>query len=318
MPRQPPCRRLRSPMPAPQGKRRAQKKQGNFRVFCNDTTPPSRCGRGATTRRQQSRECTPGCPLAEKKFRDRVRFRHRTSANAQKCANFFASCARRDARDASRAASPRRGASRHCDATCTHVATAPQRRPPPSSASTPSRHRHLRAVASTDTDRTGGRLAPAHTSQARNDDVRDAHHVAAACSSPPHTALMPRRTRTASENRRRRRAGQRTSPRAATRCARGATGDSLTPSSHRRTPRRQRHELPQRPYGNADDVVAAQGPKRNRPHEAAGSGVATGDRLSGRRPRAVRRIRPATAVRSTARRRPLPAPGSSLRRRHLR
>lgn len=57
-------------------------------------------------------------------------------------------------------------------------------------------------------------------------------------------------------------------------------GDNLTPSSHQRTPRRQRHGLSQRPCeeggAEADDGGAAWRPKRNRPHWAAGSGVATG------------------------------------------
>ncbi|MCW0403819.1 hypothetical protein NB718_002009 [Xanthomonas sacchari] len=77
-----------------------QKKQGNFRVFCNGTLPRSPCGQASAKRRREPRRCTPACPLAEKKIRDRTRFRHRTSANAQKCANFFASCGAHDARDA--------------------------------------------------------------------------------------------------------------------------------------------------------------------------------------------------------------------------
>lgn len=320
MPRQPPCRRHRSPMPAPQGKRRAQKKQGNFRVFCNDTTRPSRCGRAATTRRQQSREHTPGCPLAEKKFRDRVRFRHRTSANAQKCANFFASCAGRDARDASRWASPRRAASRHCDATCTHVVATLQRRrpprPPPRHAATDSfaRVRRPTRIAQVAGWR---RHAPL-----RRAAMTCATHVASPLPvprAPLRTAPAPRRKTGAA-----RRAGASDTATHGNHAALAVQpDDNLTPSSHRRVPRRSRHELPQRPCRGPRRRCGRRWPLRGAQKETGRTRRPVrvsrrGGRLSGRLPRAVRRTRPARAVRSTARRRPLPAPGSSLRRRHLR
>ncbi|MCW0390280.1 hypothetical protein NB690_000854 [Xanthomonas sacchari] len=112
-----------------------QKKQGNFRVFCNDTLPRSRCGQAAAKRRREPRRCTPACPLAEKKFRDRTRFRHRTSANAQKCANFFASCGAHDARDACvprrRVAPHRATATRPARTSPTHRDAHDCPRPPP-------------------------------------------------------------------------------------------------------------------------------------------------------------------------------------------
>ncbi len=320
MPRQPPCRRHRSPMPAPQGKRRAQKKQGNFRVFCNDTTRPSRCGRVATTRRQQSREHTPGCPLAEKKFRDRVRFRHRTSANAQKCANFFASCAGRDARDASRQASSRRGASRHCDATCTHLVATPQRRrpprPPPRHAATDSFARVHRPT----------RIAQVAGWRRHAPLRRAATTCATHAASPllflaPHTAPhpVPRRKTGAAGHARRM---HRTPPRGNHAALEVQSGDNLTPSSHQHTARRLRHGLPQRPCRGGRRRCGTTWSLRAAQKETGRTGRPVrvsrrGGRLSGRLPRAVRRTRPARAVRSTARRRPLPAPGSSLRRRRL-
>lgn len=171
-----------------------QKKQGNFRVFCNDALPPSRCGQASATRRRQLRWCAPACPLAEKKFRDRMRFRHRTSANAQKCANFFASCGDLDARDASRTASPRRDTSHHRDTTCTHVADTPPRMRRPSPTSTSCFHRCRRMGVSTGADRTGRRLTPAHTAPSHIGDVRSAAtsplpasptHIAPACRAAP-------------------------------------------------------------------------------------------------------------------------------------
>ncbi|MBB5883456.1 hypothetical protein GGR71_000482 [Xanthomonas sp. F1] len=153
--------------------------------------PASHCRQASTTRRRQLRRRAPACPLAEKKFRDCVRFRHRTSANAQKCANFFASCGGHDARDASRGASPRRVASRHRDTTCMHVADTSRhtRLPSPSSHHVANASSRCRCtVASTGTARRGSRLVPVRTAPSRISEVRSARPVATARASPTRVA----------------------------------------------------------------------------------------------------------------------------------
>lgn len=321
MPRRPPCRRRRSPLPTSQGKPRTRKKQGNFRVFCNSVVPASHCRQASTTRRRQLRRRAPACPLAEKKFRDCVRFRHRTSANAQKCANFFASCGGHDARDASRAASPRRVASRHRDTTCMHVADTPRHTRLPSP--TPG-HASIDAFAWTrrpaqPAEVVGRRRhAPRRRASATYEAAPRRRCLFVA---DPHRASAPRRKtgtdryagranrlRPHAANTLRSRGCPRKRSHAVFAKAQAAAGEVACRDNHGET-------------GDADaddDGRVARPQKRNRPHWAAGSGVATGSRLSGRRPRAVRHTRPATAVRSTARHRPLPAPGSSLRRRRPR
>ncbi|MCW0447409.1 hypothetical protein NB706_000243 [Xanthomonas sacchari] len=226
-----------------------------------------------------------------------------------------------------RAASPGRAASRHCDTTCTHVADTPRRARLPSPTSMPSRQRVLGrcrcTVVSTGTARRGDRLAPARTAPPCIGDASSAHRIADAPASPTHVASpchaapAPRR-KTGADRRadRRHRSPPDATDTLRSRCARrrphmvfAATQATRVPGSPCREWRCRR--------ANAGELAEPR-PKRNRPHWAAGSGIAMGGRLSGRRPRAVRRTRPATAVRSTARHRPLPAPGSSLRRRRPR
>lgn len=307
-----------------------QKKQGNFRVFCNDTLPRSPCGQAAAKRRREPRRCTPACPLAEKKIRDRTRFRHRTSANAQKCANFFASCGAHDARDACvprhRAVPHRATATRPARTRPTHRDAHDCPRPPPcqvanaSSGDAVARSCRPAPLAEViDWRRHAPRRRASTTRAARTASPMPARRRPASCL---HATLHLRRVgKPAPADARVVGIGHRQTRR--TRCARGAPGGELTWSSQRRTQRRRRRAFRDR---HAEMALPTRErwrprrarPKRNRPHWAAGSGIAMGGRLSGRRPRAVRRTRPATAVRSTARHRPLPAPGSSLRRRRPR
>lgn len=230
-----------------------------------------------------------------------------------------------------RAASPGGAALRHRDTTCTHVADTPRRARLPSPTSMPSRQRVLRrcrcTVVSTDAARRGDRLALARTAPPCVGEASSAHRIADAPASPTHVAspchaALRRVGKPAPADAPIVGIGHRQTRR--TRCARGAPGSDLTWSSQRRTQRRRRRAFRDRhaeralPTREHWRLRRARPPKKNRPHWAAGSGVAMGGRLSGRRPRAVRRTRPATAVRSTARHRPLPAPGSSLRRRRPR
>ncbi len=226
-----------------------------------------------------------------------------------------------------RAASPGRAASRHCDTTCTHVADTPRRARLPSPTSMPSRQRVLGrcrcTVVSTGTARRGDRLAPARTAPPCIGDASSAHCIADAPASPTRvvppcrTAPAPRR-KTGADRRadRRHRSPPDATDTLRSRCARRRPHMVFAATPATRVPGSPYTEWRCR-RANAGDRAEPR-PKRNRPHWAAGSGIAMGGRLSGRRPRAVRRTRPATAVRSTARHRPLPAPGSSLRRRRPR
>ncbi len=226
-----------------------------------------------------------------------------------------------------RAASPGRAASRHCDTTCTHVADTPRRARLPSPTFMPSRQRVLGrcrcTVVSTGTARRGDRLAPARTAPPCIGDASSAHRIADAPASPTHVASpchaapAPRR-KTGADRRadRRHRSPPDATDTLRSRCARRRAHMVFAATQATRVPGSPCREW-RCPRANAGELAEPR-PKRNRPHWAAGSGIAMGGRLSGRRPRAVRRTRPATAVRSTARHRPLPAPGSSLRRRRPR
>lgn len=230
-----------------------------------------------------------------------------------------------------RAASPGGAASRHRDTTCTHVADTPRRARLPSPTSMPSRQRVLGrcrcTVVSTETARRGDRLAPARTAPSCIGEASSAHRIGDARASPTRVvppcraAPAPRRKAGAG-----RRAGRRhRSPPDATNTLRSRYArrrpHMVFAATHAATQATRVPGSPCREWrcrrANAGEFAEPR-PKRNRPHWAAGSGIAMGGRLSGRRPRAVRRTRPATAVRSTARHRPLPAPGSSLRRRRPR
>ncbi|MCW0463287.1 hypothetical protein NB705_000360 [Xanthomonas sacchari] len=230
-----------------------------------------------------------------------------------------------------RAASPGGAASRHRNTTCTHVADTPRRARLPSPTSMPSRQRVLGrcrcTVVSTETARRGDRLAPARTAPPCIGDASSAHRIADARASPTHV-VPPRRAAPAPRRKTGagRRAGRRhRSPPDATNTLRSRYArrrpHMVFAATHAATQATRVPGSPCREWrcrrANAGEFAEPR-PKRNRPHWAAGSGIAMGGRLSGRRPRAVRRTRPATAVRSTARHRPLPAPGSSLRRRRPR
>ncbi len=111
------CRSPRSAAPGPRRQpsrnpRRnfgANKNNGNSRAFLQhaDATERFACCRAWRWRHPRAR--TRACPQAEKNFSRHAPFRHRTRANAQNCANFFAlfgACERACA--APRTASPRR------------------------------------------------------------------------------------------------------------------------------------------------------------------------------------------------------------------
>ncbi len=227
-----------------------QKKQGNFRVFCNDTLPRSRCGRAAAKRRREPRRCTPACPLAEKKFRDRTRFRHRTSANAQKCANFFASCGAHDARNACvprrRVVPHRATATRPARTRPTHRDAHDCPRPPPcqvanaSSGDAVARScRPPKFAEVIDWRRHAPRRHASATRAARTVSPMPARRRPAWC---PHAALHLRRVgKPAPADAPIVGIGHRQTRR--TRCARGAPGGELTWSSQRRRRRafRDRH-----------------------------------------------------------------------------
>ncbi|MCW0453378.1 hypothetical protein NB721_002464 [Xanthomonas sacchari] len=182
-------------------------------------------------------------------------------------------------------------------------------------------------VVPTGTARRGDRLAPARTAPSCIGEASSAHRIGDARASPTRVvppcraAPAPRRKAGAG-----RRAGRRhRSPPDATNTLRSRYArrrpHMVFAATHAATQATRVPGSPCREWrcrrANAGELAEPR-PKRNRPHWAAGSGIAMGGRLSGRRPRAVRRTRPATAVRSTARHRPLPAPGSSLRRRRPR
>ncbi|MCW0369318.1 hypothetical protein NB710_000255 [Xanthomonas sacchari] len=229
-----------------------------------------------------------------------------------------------------RAASPGGATSGHRDTTCTHVADTPRRARLPSPTSMPSRQRVLRrcrcTVVSTGTARRGDRLAPARTAPSCIGDASSAHRIADARASPtrvvpPCRAAPAPRRKTGADRRadRRHRSPPDATDTLRSRCTRQRP-HMVFAATHAAPPATR---VPGSPYTEwrcrrGRWRLRRAAPKKNRPHWAAGSGIAMGGRLSGRRPRAVPRTRPATAVRSTARHRPLPAPGSSLRRRRPR
>jgi len=94
-------RRRRAPRSAPCGARRQRlrnlprifdknKNSGNSRTFLQQANAPDDFVRCRGRRRRQRGARARGCPQAEKNFPRHAPFRHRTSANAQNCANFFA------------------------------------------------------------------------------------------------------------------------------------------------------------------------------------------------------------------------------------
>lgn len=115
----------RPPLRNPQRNFDANKNSGNSRGFLQhaDATGSFACCRARRRRHPGAR--TRACPQAEKNFSRRAPFRHRTRANAQNCANFFAlfgACERACA--APRTASRRR---RRCRCSVRMSAHAPHR-----------------------------------------------------------------------------------------------------------------------------------------------------------------------------------------------
>lgn len=303
-----------------------QKKQGNFRVFCNDALPPSRCGQASATRRRQLRRCAPACPLAEKNFATacgsgiaQVQMRKSAQTFLRRAATSTRAMRRvprrRDATHRTTAARPAHTSPTHRHA-CDCPRPLPLVLPPMPSHGCVDRRGSHRSPADAGTHR-----AVAHRRRAKRAPRRHCPRRYPTSRPACRAASAPRRKTgtdrsvdrmhqlpTARSNALPSRCCPATTSHRLRSDARGDAGDAGSGIAMQRMapPTRGRW----RPHRAA--------PKRNRPHWAAGSGVATGSRLSGRLPRAVRRTRPATAVRSTARHRPLPAPGSSLRRRRLR
>jgi len=115
----------RQPLRNPRRNFDANKNSGNSRAFSQhaDATGRFACCRARRWRHPGAR--TRACPQAEKNFSRHAPFRHRTRANAQNCANFFAlfgACERACA--APRSASPPR---RRCRCSVRMSAHAPHR-----------------------------------------------------------------------------------------------------------------------------------------------------------------------------------------------
>lgn len=339
----------RQPLRNPRRNFDANKNSGNSRAFLQHAEATGRFARCRARRWRHPGTRTRACPQAEKNFSRHAPFRHRTRANAQNCANFFAlfgACERACA--APRSASPPR---RRCRCSVRMSAHAPHRhithtrpdasrvllppRPLPSAclASSDPQHRARTPRRTHPTGRTRRRrptLAAAQQALLRSADAApatpdcDAHHRHCQKTGATFAASRHRCSGAAFQHVATVSCASMRAARPASAAWRGASGACVASArryaAHADMPIarsanvadcRQRATLPAAAF-----VCAAQTKtgRTRRPVRLSRRGA----RLSGRLPRAARRSRPASAGRSTAPDRRSPARRSSLRRRHPR
>ncbi len=161
------------PLRNPRRNLHANKNSGNSRAFLQHTAATGRFARCRARRWRHPGACARACPQAEKNFSQHAPFRHRTRANAQNCANFFALFGACEPACATpRTASRRR---RRCRCSVRMAAHAP--------------HRHITHMR-------------ADASRLRS-PPRPLPSACSPRSTPPHCACAPRRTHPTERTRRR-------------------------------------------------------------------------------------------------------------------